>query len=66
MFARFYKNMLIVYQTVNDSIFNSVHPNPRPDRTRKAEKLGIHYRPRGAAHQCHYAKSNLIIREYGK
>ena len=38
----FNENMLIVYQTVNDSIFDSMHPNPRPDRTCKAEKLSVH------------------------
>ena len=66
MFASFDKNMLIIYQIIDSGILNSVHPHPSPYRLCKAKKFGIHHRPRGAAHQCHYAKSNLIIREYRK
>ena len=58
--------MFVVYQAVDSRILNSVHPHPRPYRLGKAEKFGIHHRPRDAAHQCHYAKSNLIVREYSK
>ena len=42
--------MLVIYQAVDGAILNSVHPHPRPDRARKAENLGIHYRPQGTAH----------------
>ena len=58
--------MLVIYQTVDGGILNSVHPHSSPDRARKAEKLGIHYRPRGAAHQCHDAESYFVVREYSK
>ena len=50
MFARFYKNMFVVYQAVDSGILNSVHPHPSPYRLGKAEELGIHHRPRDAAH----------------